>query len=40
MVTIKVVGRNGRPMSGATVQISCSGWTHSNGRADNAGRVT
>jgi hypothetical protein len=40
MVTIEVVGRDGRPMSGAAVQISWSGWTHSNGRTDSAGRVT
>ncbi|MCB0024785.1 MAG: hypothetical protein KDD91_17240 [Caldilinea sp.] len=40
MVTIEVVGRDGRGITGADVQISWSNWTHSTGRTDRNGRVS
>jgi len=40
MVTIEVIGRDGRGMAGAEVQISWSSWTHSTGRTDRNGRIS
>ena len=40
MVTVEVVGRDGRSTAGAAVQISWSNWTHSTGCTDRNGRVS
>ena len=40
MVTIQVIGKDGRSLSGADVQISWRGFTHSTGRTDSSGRVS
>jgi hypothetical protein len=40
MVTIEVIGRDGRGLAGAAVQISWNNWTHSTGRTNHSGRVS
>lgn len=40
MITVRVVDYNGRAVSGAEVQISWRGYTHSRGRTDSSGRIS
>lgn len=40
MITVKVVGTDGRGVSGADVQISWRGYTHSTGRTNSSGVVS
>jgi len=40
MITVEVVGNDGRPLNNADVQISWRGWTHSKGRTNSSGRVS
>jgi hypothetical protein len=40
MISIKVVDSSGNSISGADVQISWRGYTHSTGRTDSSGRIS
>lgn len=40
MIVVRVVGQDGRGVSGADVQISWRGYTHSTGRTNSAGEVS
>ena len=40
MISIEVIGRDGRGLANADVQISWSNWTHSTGRTDRNGYVS
>lgn len=40
MIIVQVVNHNGHPVSGAEVQISWRGYTHSRGRTDSSGRIS
>jgi len=39
MITIRVIDKDGNSISGADVQISWRGYTHSTGRTDSSGNV-
>jgi len=40
MITVQVIGGNGRGVSGADVQITWRGFTHSKGRTNSSGQVS
>ena len=40
MITIRVVDSKGNSISGADVQITWRGYTHSTGRTDSSGKVS
>lgn len=40
MVTIQVVGNDGRGAPNVDVQITWRGYTHSTGRTDSSGRIS
>ncbi|MBN2469639.1 MAG: hypothetical protein JXN59_02850 [Anaerolineae bacterium] len=40
MITVEVVGSDGRAAAGVEVMINWDGYTHSRGRTDSAGRVS
>ena len=40
MITVQVVGNDGRGVAGADVQISWRGYTHSTGRTNSSGQVS
>ena len=40
MITVRVIDRNGNSVSGADVQISWRGYTHSTGHTDSSGSIS
>ncbi|MBX3056699.1 MAG: hypothetical protein KF770_09530 [Anaerolineae bacterium] len=40
MITVKVLGNDGRPVNGADVRISWREYTHSTGRTNSSGQVS
>lgn len=40
MITVEVIGRDGRPLANADVQITWRGYTHSTGRTNSSGRIS
>lgn len=40
MVTVEVIGKDGRGVANASVQVSWNNWTHSKGWTNSFGRVS
>lgn len=40
MITVEVIGQDGRGLANATVQISWNNWTHSRGITNSLGRTS